>query len=637
MRLSRFLRFAGVFGSGLLAMAVFAQGVVVQPVPILAPAQPAAKKADDPKAAKTTDPVELEKKILETAGLKSDNIAGLIEFLKSRTLNETDMNRIQGLIKRMNGDAPFDERLAAQEELIKIGGQALAPLRLVLGNKDMTDPEIVHRAKDCLRRMEKEKGLGADVTLAVIRTLGRSKDPQVMPTLIGFLPLADSTLLIEAIQVALREAVGSSDKPPQVLVDALGNENAVRRRVAALALIGPENKEKRIRFPELHPRLLEIAKTDKDSGVRFAVSRVMVAEVREKEAVSALINLMPEMTRGQSWQAEELLVQIAGKDAPTARCKYARDRNSDRELSSNKTQREKTRDAWNTWWNGAKDKTDLTKMDIQQTLRGHFVMASYGWNGNGQSGNVYEFGLDDKERNRYSFIANNGLMDAVINDADTLFTVEWNTQGVSLRDLSGNVTTTWPVPMERNNRNFRPKGLQLLENGQLMVIHASGVYGFDKAGKEAFKYTRPEVNKLPQMDVIGAVKMKNGNLVLNLSSGKLLTLDDKGKELEGRKPIQTGGVNPNQKSIIQQTGDDRVILAEQQSIVEYDLKAGKADGVKFANVYVTSIQKLPNGNILYTDNNEYPYRVVEMSPSKEEVWSMLSRDQNQQIVKAYVR
>lgn len=644
MRLSRLLLSAGLVG-GPLALAALTDTSLTPPafaqvVKVALPVQPTppVAKKDDKKPV-ITDPVELDKQALVAAGLKPDDPAGLIQYLKTRTLNDADLGKIQALIKRMGGEAAFNDRIAAQDQLIQIGGQAVAPLRIA-SQKD-EDPEIVYRAKECVRRMEKEKSLGADVTIAVIRALGRTKDPQAVPTIIGFLPLADSSLVVDTIQAGLRDAAAGPDgKPNKLLVDALGDENATRRRVSAMALIEGGTAEKRMRFPELQKKFVEMAKTDKDAAVRFVLARTLVADARDKDAVEVLIDLMPDMTRGQSWQVEELLVQIAGKDAPPERCKHTRDqRQPDKELTTNKASREKTRDAWKKWWATAKDKTDLAKMDLQQTLRGHFVVATQFWGGAGQQINVSEYGQDDKPRDSMSFQVNNSVADVLFTDSGKVLSLEHGTAAVNIRDLSGKVTATWTVPMEKNAQRFgfQPKGMHFEPNGNLMVVHACGFAELDKDGKEVFKYTRPEVNKQPQMDVCGAVRMSSGEIVLNLTTSKLLVLDEKGKEIEGRKPIQTGPPN-HQKSLLMQSGENKVTLFEQQSIMEYDIKAGKADGLKIQNVYSQMVgQRLPNGNILHSDNNYYPPRIVEKTPKNEEVWSFHVTDQNQNLIKAMVR
>lgn len=631
---------AGLFGVSVAAVVLtgplaHAQVVIKRAVQV-APAAP--PKPDEEKPAKTLTPEEQEKQALDAAGLKADDPAGLIAFLKSRTLNDADTNKIQGLIARLGGETKFDDRLAAQDQLVQIGGKAIAPLRLAV--RDHKDPEVVYKAAECLERMETEKALGSEVTVAVLRALGRSKHPEAAKTILGFLPLTDTPLVEDTIRVALRDAAAGPDgKPNPLLVTALGDEAAVVRRVAALALIEGGTADQPLRFPDLRGRFVDMAKTDKDPGVRFVLARTLVADAREKEAVDVLIDLMPDMTRGQSWQAEELLVQIAGKDAPAERCRHAHDpRSPDKELASNKGAREKTRDAWKKWWADAKAKTDLTKADVKQTIRGHFMLATQYWGGVGQQINVVEFDEAEQQREQMSFQVNNSVMDVMLDGDGRVLSLEYGTPQVSVRDFSGKVVDTWKVPMDKNAQRFgfQPKGLHRLANGNLLVVHGCGVAELDKAGKEVFKYQRPEVNKQPQMDVSGAIRMANGELVLSLTGNKLVVLDEKGNEIKDRKSITTGP--PYQKSLIQQTGPDKVMLVEQQAIVEYDLKAGKADGFRLQNVYSSMVgQVLPNGNILHSDNNYYPPRVVEKTPKGVEVWSYHLRDQNQNLIKAMVR
>ncbi len=638
MRLPRLFLSAGLVPAALAAV-VIAQA---PPKPALPPAPPpppgATTKADDKK--KPADPVELDKQALTAAGLKPDDTAGLIEYLKSRTLNDVDLGKINDLIRKMGGENKFDDRVAAQDQLVQIGGKAVAPLRIAAKDESSSaDPEVIYRAKQAIRRMEKEKAVGADITAAVIRTLGRSKDPQALPTVLGFLPLADSAAVVDVIQEALREtAAGPDGKPNDLLVKALSDDNAVRRRVAALALIEGGTPGKPLRFPELQPKFVEMAKVDKDPAVRFVLARTLVADAKVKDAVPVLIDLMPDMTRGQSWQAEELLLQIAGKDAPAERCKHTRNQSSpDKELASNKKSREGTRDAWNKWWATAKDKTDLAKIEVKQTLRGHFLIAANFWGGAGQQVTVTEYGTDDKVRLQTGFQVNNQVLDVAIDGADRVFSMEYGAAQVNVRDLSGKVTATWTIPVAQNARNnFQPKGVQVRENGNVFVVHACGVAEFDKDGKEVFKYNR-EVNKQPAYDLVGATRLKNGELVLQLNTNKVMVVDEKGKEVEGKKAFNVGSQNQYQKSLIQQSGEDSVLVVEQNQIMEYNLKTGKAEGTKIQNVYSNVGQKLPNGNVLYSDNNYYPPRIVEKTPKGEEVWAFYSKDQNSNLIKAMVR
>lgn len=674
MRVARLLPSVGVFGILLAASPLFAQKD--QPVPTAKKKEdppPAVKdppkkdepKPDDPKKPdepKKEDPPKKEepkpdprvaaqeaadKKALEGAGLKADDPAGLVKYLKARTLNEADMGKITALIEKMNSDAPFDDRVAAQEELLKLGGQAVDVLKKKA--KESSDAEIVYRAKDTLRKLEKDKQFGSEVTAAVVRALGKAKSEEAAAALFAFLPLADGQQLVDLIQEAVTANAGKDGQPAKVLVDALADPDPLRRRVAAVALVSGGTAENRIRFKDAYPKVVTLAKEDKDHGVRFAVTKALLLDCREKEAVGVLIDLLPGMTRGQSWQAEELLTQLAGKDSPKERCKHVRDPNNpSREMATSKKAREACRDAWKKWWDGASAKVDMAKADLAVTVRGELVVVTTNNSTLPQQVVVIEYGADEKEKNRMSFVNNNGnLFDAVMRADGKLLSMDYNVNQVQVRDAAGKVTATWTVP-DKNARNFgfQPKGMDLLDNGNLIVVHANGFAEFDKDGKVVQTYTRPEVNKgQPRNDLAAVARMKNGETVLaitdqNQNKGSLVVLDEKGKEITDRKAVSTG--MPNYRNTLVQTGDNKVLVFEPNNAraQEYDLKTGKAEGAKWDNVGSPMfVQKLPNGNILYSDNNTYPYRLVERGPDGQEVWTMPSADRNgnTQFIHAYVR
>lgn len=643
MRVARLLPSVGVFA--LLVCPLVAQPDQPPPKPN-DPVKPQEPKKEDPKPAEPKkDPqADLDKKALEGAGLKADDAEGLVKYLKARTLNDTDMGKITALIEKMNADAPFDERVAAQEELLKLGGQTVDVLKKKA--KESSDPEIQYRAKDTLRKIQQDKQFGTEVTAAVVRALGKLKSEEAATALFAFLPLADGPQLVDLIQEAVTANAGKDGKPAKVLVDALTDTDVVKRRVAAVALVSGGTAEQRVRFKDVYPKVVALAKEDKDAALRFDVTKVLLVECREKEAVGVLIDLLPNMTRGQSWQAEELLTQLAGKDAPKERCKHVRDQNNPtRELATSKKAREACRDAWKKWWEGASAKADLGKADLKLTVKGELVVVTQTWAGQ-QQGVITEYGADEKEKRRTAFTSPNGnLFDVVVREDGKVLSMDYNVNQIQVRDGSGKVTATWTV-QDKNARNvgFQPKGMDLLPDGHLVAVHANGFTEFDKDGKAVLTYARPEVAKnQPKNDLAAVTKMKNGEWVLavmnpNQNNGDLITLDEKGKEIADRKAVKTG--YPNYRNTLVQTGDSTVLLFEPNNAraQEYDLKTGKATGVKWDNVgSPMSVQKLPNGNLLYPDTNVYPPRLVERSPDGQEVWTMPSSDRNgnTQFLRAY--
>ncbi len=641
MRPVRLLSSVGVF-TLLLAGPLFAQVDEKKPAdPVKEdPVKPEPKPDPRVAAQQTAD-----KRALEAAGLTADDPAALVKYLKARTLSGDQIGQIMALVKKMNADAPFDDRVAAQEELLKMGGLAADVLKKQA--KENPDAEVQYRAQDTLRRLAKDKLYGADVTAAVVRALGKVKSEEAAATLFGYLPLADSGQLVDLIQVAMTANAGTDGKPAKVLTDALTDADPLRRRVAAVALASGGTPERRVRFKEVLPKLVQVAKTDPEHAVRFAVAKVLLLDCREKEAVGVLIDLMPGMTRGQSWQAEELLAQVAGKDAPKERCKHARDQNNPtKETAASKEARVKCRDAWKKWWDGAADKADVAKADLKLTVQGELVLVTTSY-ANQQMVNILEYGADEKEKGRASFANVNGnLFDALVRGDGTILTLDYNVGQVQVRDFTGKVLKGW-VAQDKNAARFgfQPKGMTELDNGNVLVTHQNGFTEFDKDGKTVLTYARPEVNKnQPKNDVCGVLKMKSGEYVIqvmtqNQQQGELIVLDAKGKEIADRKPVKMANYQYQRNSLIQ-TGDDKVMVFDQNNakMQEYDLKTGKTTdgGSKWTSLSSPmSIQRLPNGNILIADSG---YRkVVERAPDGTEVWSMTISDNNSQMVRAYVR
>src|SRR5262249_11886024 len=126
----------------------------------------------------------------------SEGDATLNEF-KKRTLNESDRERILGIIRQL-GDDDFNQRERAQDELQKLGS-AVAPLlrqALVTG-----DEEIKKRAQRALDHIEKDK---ASTLLPVqARLMGYRKPAGTSTVLLAYLPFADEETVFEEVRGAL--------------------------------------------------------------------------------------------------------------------------------------------------------------------------------------------------------------------------------------------------------------------------------------------------------------------------------------------------------------------------------------------------------------------------------------------------
>jgi len=101
-------------------------------------AQPEAIKADE--------------ETLKAAGLGTDD-AALIDFFRSRTLEDGERDKIAALIRDLGAD-DFGVREKASSELVKIGGKAVSLLRQA---KDSRDLEVARRAAVCLGKIEQKQ------------------------------------------------------------------------------------------------------------------------------------------------------------------------------------------------------------------------------------------------------------------------------------------------------------------------------------------------------------------------------------------------------------------------------------------------------------------------------------------------
>ena len=79
---------------------------------------------------------------LHASGLRTDG-KSLLAFFKSRTPGERTIEDIEGLVRRL-GHESFRVRRRASEELVRVGPQALKPLR---HHENSKDPEVARRIR----------------------------------------------------------------------------------------------------------------------------------------------------------------------------------------------------------------------------------------------------------------------------------------------------------------------------------------------------------------------------------------------------------------------------------------------------------------------------------------------------------
>src|SRR5947209_3441129 len=134
--------------------------------------------------ASSPEQLKADEESLQTAGLRSDGPA-LLEFIKARTPGDRTLEDIDDLVRKL-GSESFRVRKRATEELIRIGAQALQPLRTAAESKD---PEVARRAKECLESIEQSGK--STVIAAAVRVLAEKKPDGTSQAILDYLPFVE--------------------------------------------------------------------------------------------------------------------------------------------------------------------------------------------------------------------------------------------------------------------------------------------------------------------------------------------------------------------------------------------------------------------------------------------------------------
>ena len=552
----------------------------------LSQAQPVFKrmlvKAKEP----TADQLALDTKALESANLSADKPETMIAYLKQRTLSDSDLQKIQNVIKNM-GDEQFEERVKASLTAEKFGPAAIGPLRTAAQGDP--DPEIAFRAGETLKRIEKVPHTA--IASAVARALGKTKSPDAVAAMLGFLPMADSTGVEDDLHAAIAIlAIREGVTDPAILA-ALEDKLPSRRATAAIAWLEASAGNPQLSADAAKKVKVALAK-ETDGETKFSVGFTLATVTRDVDAVAELITSIPDLSRGRIWQAEDFLIQLAGKNAPKTK------------MGPLKPDLEKARDSWRKWWDGAKGTTDFSKLDFKPTTTGRIALMTMDQSGWG-NGWLAEFGPDMRRRWRMSGI--NAPADFQFLPNGRVLILEQNYSRITERTLNGAIVFTFNPPPGQ------PVGMQRLPNGHTLVACRQMAIEYNEKWEEKNKYARPNNN-----DILAVSRYENGpTIVLTTNPGKLIRLDEKWKELPN--PVNLTN-NPFYQPRIELLPNDRVLVTEQNRVAEYDLKSDKKEPVWFVNVNSpTSVQRFSNGNTLIVDTGSNS--VKEYTPEKDVVWT----------------
>ncbi len=493
----------------------------------------------------------------------------LLDEFRKRTVTEALRQKCEQLIQQL-GDSDFRVREKAQAEIKTMGSPIVPLLRHAARHADL---EIRNRARDCLSTMERDKNL--PLPPIAPRLLALRKPAGAAETLLAYVPYAGDDSVLAEVQLALNAVAFTGGKPVPAIVRALTDEQAGRRAAAAEALcLGGDRQH----LPAIRKLL-----SDPDSAVRLKTA-LALAGIRERPAVSTLIELIGDLSRDRAEPAEEYLQRLAGERAP-----------ENLPSGDDEASRKKRRQAWAAWWKDHGERIALVdRYPPAGTERylGHVLLVL------NNTGQIVELGLDRKVRWQMNGLSN--PCDAQVIGNDRILIAEWAAQRVSERNRRGDII--W----EKKTPNSNPLSAQRLRNGHTFITCNNKLLEVDRGGNEIYSINRP------RGDAIMARRMRDGQIVLVSSMRQCLRLDTTGKQLQSF-PLQMvwqSGVNilPNGHVIVPATWINRV--------TEYDVK-GKTVWEATAN-QPSGATRLRNGNALIAPQ-QWPAKVIEMDASGKQV------------------
>jgi hypothetical protein len=470
------------------------------------------------------------------------------------------------------GDDSFEVRETASAKLSALGTAAEAMLKTAMEKSD--DVEVIRRAEDCLKQIK--RGAGAAVPAAAARLLARRKPPQAAEVLLGYLPNSENGTVTEEIRKALVALAKNDGKPNAALLAALADKSAIKRLAAAEALSKAGAGEAMAAVK----KLLQ----DPEPDVRLQVAMTLVS-AKDKDTVPVLIELLGILPREQSWQAEEILLRLAGDKAPNVN------------LGTDQPSRDKCRQAWADWWKENGPQVNMAKLTEPPPILGYTLVVLL------DAGKIME--LDKENKPRWQIDNVNFPLDAELLPNNRVLVAEHHGNRITERDNKGKII--WQHSLED-----APLVAQRLPDGNTFIATNNRLLEVTPAGKEVFSFFPPNGEM-----IMKATKLRNGEIACVYSPSRYVRLDATGKELKGFPVnVRTSGGR------IHVLANDHVLLAEKDHgrVVEYD---GNGKIVWEAKVEEPiAAVRIPNGNTLVTSMTQN--RAVEIDPQGKEVWQYKS-------------
>jgi hypothetical protein len=507
--------------------------------------------------------------LLESNHLKTDD-ATLLDVFRRRTLNETELERVRAVIRQL-GDESYKVRERAVADLVSRGPVVTELLKGALKNADL---EVTRRVVRCLERI-KEKDYPQGVLSAVARQIARRKPAGAVEVLLAYLPYTDNDEVADEVRSSLASLAVRDGKTDPALTKALQEKSPIRRAAAGEALCRADF----VRQKDAVQRLLR----DPEAEVRFRVAMALI-HAGQREAVPALINVLPDVSQVLAWQGEDVLLRLAdGREPPAV------------SFGPDPAARRKAQSAWTSWWQVHGAMADPAKLNTRPPLLGYTVVVLL------DEGEILELGKNNQVRWEIKNLM--FPLDAQVLPGDRVLVAEYQARKITERNQRGEIV--WEQTVEAG-----PLVGQRLPNGNTFIATALELYEVDPAHKVIFSHTfgtREQVMK--------AVKLPRGDIVCLTTELRVVRLDASGKEMASF-PVALGtrlhggriDVLPKGHVLIPHNGENKV--------AEYD-SSGREVWKVTIDQPVAAV-RLPNGNTLVTTMAQN--RAVEFDRSGREVW-----------------
>jgi HEAT repeat protein len=287
-----------------------------------------------------------DEQLLRSAGLSPDG-AALVEFFKARTRQTADREKVAALIAQLGSKKP-EEREKAMGELVSCGPLAASQLRQA--TRDPDEPQVAAAARKALGLIDSGAPGSPSLPSAAARVLAQKKTAGATEALLEFLPYADDEGVMDEIKAALASLATRDGKLDSAFLAVLDDKSSSLRRTVVAEVLARSGNE------EVMPALRKLL-TDPRPVVRLRVA-LALAETKDAEAVTTLINVLSELPLPLAKQAEEFLMNLASDQSPKA------------QLGDTEASRKACRDAWTAWWKTTEGDATLTEFKKRTLTEG---------------------------------------------------------------------------------------------------------------------------------------------------------------------------------------------------------------------------------------------------------------------------